>query len=360
MSPKLLHKKKWLSHFFNISKVAITGGYHYGNLGDIALGCSLKEILEEQNIPSELQTIYNLKYWIEREYIIVGGGAIGYENTLKEINNKIKKKFEKIAFLGVDFNSDLYSDESIELINKAAFVSTRSKSQAERLKEITGRKIIYSQPDLAFSFQRNQFEKVRQNTISQTKKLFVNVLPLYALFNNDILTPLNVYKTERPEIFENFSAIHQNYKILVINAVNKAIQNGVQVFSWSFTPMDEAYAKFLFNGINVNHLKYNPNPYNLAGMITTNDEVITTRLHATIFALRSGATINPIAYAHKNEELLKEMGFSKNEYLSSDDLISKDTFPNKGIKPNELILKEMEFNSHEMILKGIKSLILIK
>ena len=185
-------------------------------------------------------------------------------------------------------------------------------------------------------------------------------MPLYALFNNGIVSPLNVYKTERPEIFENFSAIHLNYKTLVINAINTAIQNGVQVFSWSFTPMDEAYAKFLFNGINVNHLKYNPNPYNLVGIIKPDDEVITTRLHATIFALRSGATINPIAYARKNEELLNEMGFSKNDYLSSDDLINKDTFPNKGIKPNELILKELEFNSHEMILKGIKSLILMK
>lgn len=360
MSPKILHKKKWLLHFFNKSKVAITGGYHYGNLGDIALGNSIKEILNEQNIPSELQTIYNLKYWLEREYVIVGGGAIGYENSLLEIVKRYSNNYKKIAFLGVDFNSSLYSDDSIELINKAAFVSTRSKSQAERLKEITGRKNIYTQPDLAFSFQRNQFEKVRQITIHQPKKLFVNVLPLYALFNNGIVSPLNVYKTERPEIFENFFAIHQNYKTLVLNAVNKAIQDGVQVFSWSFTPMDEAYARFLFNGIDVNHLKYKPNPYNLAGMITPVDEVISTRLHATIFALRSGATINPIAYARKNEELLNEMGFSKNDYLSSDDLINKDTFPNNGIKPNELVLKEMEMESHKMILKGINILFDIK
>lgn len=358
MSPNLLHKKKWLSHFFNKSTVAITGGYHYGNLGDIALGCSIKEILEERNIKSELQTIYNLKYWLEREFAIVGGGAIGYENSLLEIIKRHGGNYKKVAFLGVDFNSSFYSDESINLINKAAFVSTRSKSQAERLKEITGRKNIYSQPDLAFSFQRNHFEQVRHNTNYQPKKLFVNVLPLYALFNNGTVTPLNVYKTERPEIFENFLAIHQNYKILVLNAVNKAIQNGVQVFSWSFTPMDEAYAKFLFNGIGVNHLKYNPNPYNLAGMISPMDEVITTRLHATIFALRSGATINPIAYARKNEELLNEMGFSKNDYISADDLINYDSFPNKGIKPQELILKEMELNSHKMILKGVNELLL--
>jgi hypothetical protein len=101
---------------------------------------------------------------------------------------------------------------SIELINKAAFVSTRSKSQADRLKELTGRKDIYSQPDLAFSFQRKHYEQIRTVTNNLEKKLFVNILPLYAMFNNGIVKPINAYKNERPEIFENLLSIHQNSK----------------------------------------------------------------------------------------------------------------------------------------------------
>lgn len=357
MIPSLLHKKMWLSHFFNKSKVAITGGYHYGNLGDIALGFSIKKILEELNIPSELQTIYNLKYWIEREYVIVGGGAIGYENSLLELIKRHGNNYKKVAFMGVDFNSSFYSAESIELINKASFVSTRSKSQAEKLKELTGRLDIYSQPDLAFSFQRKQYEQLRKSKSNSSKKLFINVLPLYALFNNGIVKPINTYKTERPEIFENFLSIQQNYKTLIINEVNKAIQEGLEVFSWSFTPMDEAYAKFLLNGLNVNHLSYNPNPSKLIGTITPMDEVISTRLHATIFALRSGAQVKPIAYARKNEELLKEMGFNKTDYLNAEDLIELDKLPKITLKPEEKVLNKMEQNSHDMILKGINILL---
>lgn len=356
MRPSILHKKKWLTHFLNKKMVAIIGGYHYGNLGDVALGCSIKEILEEQNITSELQTIYNLKYWLERKYAIVGGGAIGYENSLLEIINRQTNDYKNVAFMGVDFNSDFYSDESIELINNAAFVSTRSKSQAERLKELTGRNEIHSQPDLAFSFQRKEYEQIRKSTSNSRKKLFINVLPLYAMFNNGILKPINAYKTERPEIFENFLSIHQNYKTLIINEVNNAIKDGIDVYSWSFTPMDEAYAKFLLKGLKVNHLGYNPNPYNIAGIITPIDEVIPTRLHATIFALRSGAKVKPIAYARKNEELLKEMGFNKTEYLNADDLIQLDKLPETSLKPNEQVLKELEEKSYGMISKGIKTL----
>ncbi|MFZ4796143.1 MAG: polysaccharide pyruvyl transferase family protein [Bacteroidia bacterium] len=358
MKPELLHKKKWLAHFFYKAEIAIAGGYHYGNLGDIALGNSIKEILDTKNISSELQTIYNLKYWLERNYVIVGGGAIGYENSLFEIINKYHHNYQKIAFMGVDFNSKSYSDESIELINKAAFISTRSVAQAEKLKELTGRKNIYNQPDLAFSFQRKLFEKTRIQSLAKPKKLFVNVLPLYAMFNNGKLTPLNQYKEERPEIFENFSSIQMNYKNLVLNYVTNAIQNGIPVFSWSFTPMDESFAKYLFGNLNVTHLPYNPNPLNISNIVEPTDEVISTRLHATIFALRSGANVFPIAYAHKNEELLKEMGWNKNEFLSVNDLITRDYFPRTSLKASESILLKLEKESYEMITKGISDLLL--
>lgn len=356
MNPSLLHKIKWLTHFFNKKEVAITGGYHYGNLGDIALGNSVKEILKEKNIKSELQTIYSLKYWLERDYAIVGGGAIGYENSLLEIIKRHGNNYKKVAFMGVDFNSNFYSDESIELINKAAFVSTRSKSQADRLKELTGRNDIYSQPDLAFSFQRKHYEQIRTGTNNLEKKLFVNILPLYALFNNGIVKPINAYKNERPEIFENFLSIHQNYKTLIINEVNNALKEGTEVYSWSFTPMDEAYAKFLLKGLAVNHLSYDPDPAKIIATITPSDEVITTRLHATIFGFRSGAKVKPIAYARKNEELLKEMGFNKSDYLNAEDLILSDKLPKTALKPSEQILKEMEEKSYGMISKGINIL----
>lgn len=358
MNPNLLHKKKWLFHFFHKTDIAIAGGYHYGNLGDIALGSSIKEILKQKNITSELQTIYNLKYWLERNYVIVGGGAVGYENSLFEIINRYHLNYKKVAFIGVDFNSNNYSEQSIEMLKKVSFISTRSKSQAENLKQLSGRSIVYNQPDLAFSFQRDLFEKVRNKTEKNTKKLFVNVLPLYAMFNKGLISPLNQYKDERPEIFENFLKIQQNYKSLILNYITEAIKNGIEVFSWSFTPMDESYAKFLFNGLKVKHIPYNPNPYAIVGTINPNDEVITTRLHATIFALRSGANVLPIAYARKNEELLKEMGFLSNEYLTVTDLINTDCFPNLSLKADENLLLNFEKSSSDMIAKGISELFL--
>lgn len=358
MKPELLHKKKWLAHFFHKAEIAIAGGYHYGNLGDIALGHSIKEILDNKKISSELQTIYNLKYWLERSNVIVGGGAIGYENSLFEIINKYHHNYKKIAFMGVDFNSKSYSDESIKLINEAKFVSTRSKLQADNLKLITGRNQIYNQPDLSFSFQRPIFEKIRNGNKNNSPKLFVNVLPLYAMFNNGKLTPLNQYKEERPEVFDHFLTIQKNYKNLVLNHVNNAIKKEIPVFSWSFTPLDEAYAKYLFGNLNVTHLPYNPNPFNISKIVKPTDEVISTRLHASIFALRSGANVFPIAYAHKNEELLKEMGWNESEFLSVTDLINKDSLPTLSLKAPESILLKLEKESSDMISKGIFDLLI--
>ncbi len=359
MNPALLHRVNYLQQLFRSAQVAIVGGYHFGNLGDIALGRSIQEFLEQKDISSDLQTIYNLKKWPKRDYAIIGGGAIGYKTCLNEIIKQYPYKFSKIAFFGVDFNEEKYSLEIIEMLQKAAFISTRSKLQAENLSFITNRNDIVNFPDLSFSYRIPAFELARNKTINDSigkSRLIINILPLYGKIINNKVQPIDQYRKERPDVYANFDLIQANYLRLIHLKVEEALDLHMEVLSVPFTPLDRLYSQIVLNNKYVTHLNYNSNPSFIQKLFRKNDLVICTRLHATIFALRAGSKILPIAYAKKNEELLKELTWNENEFYTIKDLIDIDNYNKLYRNTDEFIISNFEKLSLEGLNIGFQNL----
>lgn len=84
--------------------------------------------------------------------------------------------------------------------------------------------------------------------------------------------------------------------------------------------------------------------------------ILPTRYHATIFALKLGIPITPIAYAVKNELLLTELGVSRDSFLSSEDLAKgKSQLPNAVSVRPEIISKweDRSRNAIEDCIKGL-------
>jgi hypothetical protein len=135
------------------NKVAVIGGYHGVNLGDMALGYSVLEVLKSKGINGSLQTIYTLdKYpWPLTKYAIVGGGAIGYKDSLIKVVSRYKGNFDKVALLGVDYNESNYEDNFKSLMRESAWMSCRNRNQALFIENLIKRDNILSHPDLAFS-----------------------------------------------------------------------------------------------------------------------------------------------------------------------------------------------------------------
>jgi hypothetical protein len=300
--------------------VGVIGGYHGGNLGDMALGKSVIDRLSFYKINSGLQTIYNLDKWPLAPKAIVGGGAVGYADSLSRVARRYKNNYHNVALLGVDFNEESYPQDCTDLIRNAAFVSGRSKAQADRLKELTGREVVYNHPDIAFSLINEYCVKQRTKQQTGKKKMLVNVVPLYANLKDGVISSVERYRSERPELYQNFDVMHKSYQKVVRDLVERALQEGYVVETIPFTPVDREYAIHILQGLPVTHLAYHSDTEKMIKYMATADWVVATRFHATIFGLKLGAKLSPIAYASKNERMLDELGVDRSAFLSTGDL----------------------------------------
>eukprot|EP01093_Parvamoeba_rugata_P006969 TRINITY_DN2108_c0_g1_i1.p1 TRINITY_DN2108_c0_g1~~TRINITY_DN2108_c0_g1_i1.p1 ORF type:complete len:257 (-),score=50.43 TRINITY_DN2108_c0_g1_i1:3-773(-) len=237
--------KQW----FLPTRVAIIGGYHGGNLGDIALGLSVKEVFDLNNITSGLQTIYTLDKlpWKKIDYGVIGGGSVGYIDSLQRVSLRYKSNFKNISLLGVDYPLDDYSDESVmELLTSASILSCRSNEQGVKLSSITNRKDVSIHPDLAYSYQKKLCKKMRND--KKEKILLINVVPLYGNFKNGRLEPIDNYRDERPELYENYDLMVTTYKNEIREIAKRHIEEGYKIESIPFTPGDKLMAEFILEG----------------------------------------------------------------------------------------------------------------
>ncbi len=303
--------------------VAIIGGYHGVNAGDLALGHSVKQQLDARGIVSGFQTIYNLNKWNwpVAKYAIIGGGAVGYNNLVEVIAARYKKQADKVAFLGVDFNEDNYSETSVSFLKQVKWISCRSKTQAQKLALITERKDITWHPDIAFSLFNNQprFSKKR---LDKRNKLIVNIVPLYGKIQGNKIIPVNQYSKERPELYASWEKMQKGYADFICSLVQHALHQGFVVETLPFTPMDGAASKIILDGLTVKHNDYTSNIYRIYNKIKQADSILATRYHATIFSIKAGLNVMPFAYAKKNEMLLEEIGIDKSKYLTPEMCIS--------------------------------------
>ncbi|MFD1258257.1 polysaccharide pyruvyl transferase family protein [Mucilaginibacter terrae] len=336
--------------------VGVIGGYHGGNLGDMALGKSVIDRLTANHIRSGLQTIYNLEKWPLAKKAIVGGGAVGYADSLSRVAKRYKGNYQNVALLGVDFNETSYPQDCLDLIRNAAFVSGRSKVQADKLKEITGREVVYNHPDIAFSLINDYCEMQRKAQSPTKKKMLVNVVPLYADIKDGVISSVERYRAERPELYQNFDLMHQSYKQIIRDLVNEALQQGHVVESIAFTPADRDYAMHILEGLPVKHHAYHSEVDKMIKYMATADWIVATRFHATIFALKLGVKLSPIAYASKNERMLEELGVDRSTFLSTGDLAGGNTKALRPVKVESEKINSWEKNTVELIDLCIKQL----
>lgn len=314
------HRLRWLTQKIQHPKFAVIGGYHGGNLGDMALGISIKNSFSSVRIPSYLQTIYNLEKWPKATYAVIGGGAIGYIDSLNKVYERYRSDFSTVAFVGVDFNEPQYPPHLLNMLSNAAYVSCRSKEQADRLKEATNRETINYHPDVAYGLATELCAKSRLPEYPKSKKLLVNLVPLYGHYNGTRLEPSLQYRDERPELYQHFEEMHKNYALAVRSAVEEALDTDYTVETIPFTPQDDIYGRSVLKGLTVRHNAYHDNPIKMLEKISVSDTVIPTRFHATIFAIKTGANIRPIAYATKNALMFKAAGILPSAFLTSTDL----------------------------------------
>lgn len=362
---QIQHFSRFISQKITAIEVAVVGAYHGGNLGDMALGRSVADFLLSKNVKSGLQTIFNLEKWSRATKAIIGGGAIGNSNSFKGISERYIGKYQNVAIVGVDFTEKEYPESILKLIREASFVSCRSKQQADNLKEITGRDNIPFHPDLAFSlkvdFCRQHRPKTTVGRSNSSKVLLINVLPLFADVKHGKIQPKEEHRLERPDLYEYgaFEKMHDTYKLVIRELIARALAEGYKVETIPFTPQDEDYAEIILDGLEITHTKYNPDPDLMLQKMMGASEILATRLHALIFALKVGKPFYPIAYSYKNEQLLESLGIDSSKYLSTACLAKgKEKLPS-ALRCDENQIQELEVASLKALQDCFTSLNLL-
>jgi hypothetical protein len=337
-------------------KIAIIGGYHGGNLGDIALGITTKKTAEKLGYSSTLQTIYSLNKlpYPKIKYAILGGGAIGYSDSLKKVMNRYSNNYQKVAVLGVDFNEIKYDENIIEFLKNVAWISCRSETQQTKLVRITGRTDVIVQPDIVFSFESDFCIKQRYSL--KTKKLLINLVPLYGSVINGEIKPNDAYKSERPELYENYCQMIESYIKGIRIIVKQHISEGYTIETIPFTQGDVDFSKLALKGLTVKHNKYHSNPTKMLKKMATAEKIFATRYHATVLAAKVGAQIIPLAYAKKNEHLFEDIGVPRIAYLTTDDLAKGIfNFPD-SITFSENIISQWEYKCMKHVVECVNTL----
>jgi polysaccharide pyruvyl transferase WcaK-like protein len=343
-------------------KIAIIGGYHGVNLGDMALGYSVKEIANKKGIKSGLQTIYTLNSypWAKANFAIIGGGAIGYKESLLKVSNRFNTNLKNLALLGVDYNDSNYeqSAEIMNLLKNSSWLSCRNEKQSIKMQKLTGREDITYHPDLVFSYKKEYCKKQRESN-PKKKILLINVVPLYGSIEGESLIPNIQYKEERPELYESYNLMIKNYIEGVRLIIKDALANGYEVESIPFTPGDATMARIIAKGLKIKHNNYSDNPFKVLKKMASAEKVFATRYHATIFGIKLGAKVMPMAYAKKNEILLEELGFSTEQFISSTNLAKGSNFSGKYLHFNNEVIEKWE-NSCYNIINNCVDIVLLK
>lgn len=356
---QLGHFSRRINQLFNTPQVAIIGGYHGINVGDLALGYAVKNILNQRKISSGLQTIYNLEKWDWpfAEKAVIGGGAVGYNNLVEVIAKRYQDYPQNVAFLGVDFNDQYYSERSLAFLKKVRWISCRSKDQVLKLEAMTGRKDIFSHPDIAFSLPLQSDPSTPSSQSSQI--LLLNAVPLYGKIEKDRIVPLAQYASERPDLYRNWDKIQNGYTELIRYTVDQYLSEGYSVESLPFTPMDQAAAGIILKGLRVCHHAYYPNPYKIIEIVKNANSFFATRYHATIFGLKANLKMIPFAYAKKNEQLLNDLEIHSGSYFKPLDF-SDGYSPDRQLIPlsyNHDIVKQLQSAATQTINDCINHLL---
>jgi hypothetical protein len=304
------HRLRWARQQVCPPQVGVVGGYHLSNLGDMALGYSVQRRVIASGLSCGLQTIYNLERWPKAKLAIVGGGAVGYGNSLSRLRKTYGCSPDRVAILGVDFNDPAGVCAHADFLRQVSFITCRSSKQAAEMGALLGRKDIRCHPDLCFSLYKETGE-TSPKTEEPSQILGINCLPLFFRRSGDRFLPgvdfLDEWQREEPQLVAHMERLGTLYCNLVRGICSKANQAGIRIMHIPFTPVDDVFARTVLRGLSIKFVPYTPNIEPVLTQVGRCGRFFTSRLHSMIFSIIKHCEIMPFCYASKCDRLLKDL-----------------------------------------------------
>ncbi len=314
------HRANLLRQQWRKPDLAIAGGYHFGNLGDIALGSAVKRQADKLGKNSALQTIYNLPQWPKSPSLIVGGGAVAYSEPMRLLRQTYGDRPSKVAILGVDFNEPDAIRESREFLSQVALITCRSSTQAASLRETLQREDVHWHYDLCFSY----FDDPLFRAAEREPVFGLNTVAFFLQKDKNRFRPgsqfLKEVKEFSPDLIPHLDTLGERYGALTREVVKAAQGAGFRVVHFPFTPADDVFARTVLNDLNVTFRPYSPHVRAVVPAIGRCQRFFTTRFHSLIFSLVTRTPFVAFNYATKCERLLADLDVPASAQVTVRDL----------------------------------------
>lgn len=324
---RIAHRSRVIGQALGGIDLGIAGGYHCGNLGDMALGEAVRLHALHYFRKPGLQTIYNLHRWPRAKSLIVGGGAVAYGGPLAAIASLYRDAPQRVAMFGVDFN-DLEALETYkDFYSNVHWLGCRSSGQAEALKKVLPNASIGWTYDLVFSLARTpQARDAAAIPSSKRKKIFgINMVPFFVKHNGSRFIPGTNYarelQGERPDIEGRIEVLAAAYCQWMRSAVDEMLRAGYRVVHFPFTPQDDGYARSCLQDLNVSFRRYDHAPLPVLQALGQCRAFLSSRYHSLIFSLITATPLVAFEYASKCSRLLDDIGGDWRSRRSWDQLL---------------------------------------
>jgi hypothetical protein len=324
---RIAHRSRMAGQMLQRPDLGIAGGYHCGNLGDMALGEAVRlQALKHFRKP-ELQTIYDLHRWPRAPSLVVGGGAVAYAEPLAAIAELYRDTPERVALLGVDFNDPEALERHKDFYARVHWIGCRSSSQAEMLRAMLPGASVNWTYDLVFSLvETAQARQAAMTPFMHREKIFgFNMVPFFVKRAGARFVPGTSYAKElqrdRPDLVGRVDDLAGAYVDWMRKAVREMQDAGYRVMHVPFTPQDDSYARSCLRGLDVEYRRYQHAPLTVLEALGRCRFFLTSRYHSLIFSLITATPVVAFEYASKCSRLLDDLNIETNR-RSWDDILS--------------------------------------
>ena len=278
--------------------LSLIGSFHYGNVGDMAIGRAVKDITPESistgyYLLGKNETIRGM--YPEHRNALVCGGGLGRNKFFERFNSEFEGT--DFSIIGISLWYDLNITHKVEkILEEAEQLTVRNKRDKEYLSErsIEAKYV----PDTAFALT---FEN------STTKnRVGLNVQSGH----------INRYDSEEYE---------KKYKKIFKKVSKNYLNKGVEVVHVPFTKSDELLSEKIFGDMDVKKITYQPDVKKMYKTVSSCKCFIGTRFHSHVFSLKAGVPLFSFRYAPKCEYLFDDLDLDKNYQFDKNDVVNEES-----------------------------------
>jgi len=310
----------YLKTRYSRADVVIQGSYKTGNVGDLAIGKTIKEVIERNfRLKCDLTGFYYSRQNFSNYFLhIIGGGGIIHDfakNNLERRLNPIGTASKSVVLgVGVPGIRTQKGKKLIKKLEKTELITVRDEISKDKLQSLIDKEVFVTACPTFLMEPEEKTIKFDEETCGLSlRDWFSPILTSNGKWEH-------IHKGYIPSFVDNNKQKKNYLNFLEKNL--KKLEKSYKLIFIPFHPDDIVFIKYYFPKIN---LKIVPikSPIDTLNLIKNLDKMICMRYHSLIFSLIAEVPLFLIDYEDKTNQIAKKFNLNSiniNEIKSDDEI----------------------------------------